>query len=154
MRTDCPAPRETATPPARGRRRLASRLLPARGSRHRRCASAWRRSAPPLAGTDARAAPSHARLQDRADFHHAAAFQDGTTHRELHRLGEVLRLDQGVTPYDILGLRVRPVGDGPLVALDDLAATLQRVPTVPDLPIVANFLFPNHPRLHCPLDLS
>src|SRR5438445_11708513 len=135
MRTDCPAPRETATPPARGRRRLASRLLPARGSRHRRCASAWRRSAPPLAGTDARAAPSHARLQDRADFHHAAAFQDGTTHRELHRLGEVLRLDQGVAPHDILGLRVRPVGDDPIVALVELAVLIQWMPDILDVDI-------------------
>src|SRR3989441_13010506 len=101
--------------------------------RSRRCASAWRRSAPPLAGTDARGAPSHVRLQDRADFHDASPLQDGTPQRELHRLGEVLRLDQGVAAHDILGLRVRPVGDGPLLARHELAGTLQRVPAILDM---------------------
>src|SRR2546425_8108604 len=121
--------------------------------RSRRCASAWRRSAPLLAGTDARAAPSHVRLQDRADFHHASPLQDGTTQRELRGLREVLRLDQGVAAHDVLGFRVRPVGDGPLLALDELAGALQRVPAVLDMALVGKLLHPGHPGLHALLHL-
>src|SRR5947207_14563230 len=120
MRTDSPARRETATPRARGRRRPAPRLLPARGSRHRRCASAWRRSAPLRAGTDARAGPSHARLQDGTDFQHATALQDRAALRELHGFSEVLRFHQGVAADDAVDLAVSSVADGPLVSLAEL----------------------------------
>src|SRR2546425_5291596 len=54
--------------------------------RSRRCASAWRRSAPPLAGTDARGAPSHVRLQDRADFHDASPLRSEEHTSELQSL--------------------------------------------------------------------
>src|SRR6266513_334753 len=153
MRTDSPAHRETATPRARGRRRPAPRLLPARGSRHRRCASAWRRSAPLRAGTDARAGPSHGRLQDGTDFHYAAALQDRAALRELHGFSEVLRLDQGVAADDVLGLGVWSVGDGSLLSLDELARPLERVTGVLDMALVGQLLHPGHPGLHALLHL-
>src|SRR5438874_1366793 len=153
MRTDSPAHRETATPRARGRRRPAPRLLPARGSRHRRCASAWRRSAPLRAGTDARAGPSHARLQDGTDFHHATALQDRAALRELHGFSEVLRFHQGVAADDVLGLGVWSVGDGPLLSLDELARPLERVTGVLDMALVLELLHPGQPRLRALLHL-
>src|SRR5437667_12803068 len=136
MRTDSPAHRETATPRARGRRRPAPRLLPARGSRHRRCASAWRRSAPLRAGIDARAGPSHARLQDGTDFHHASALQDREALRELHGFSEVLHFKQGVAADDVLRLGVWCVGDGPLLYIDELARPDERVTGVLDMALV------------------
>src|SRR5437899_9699013 len=153
MPTDCPARRGTATLRGRGRRRPARRLLPAPGVRPRRCASAWRPTAPLPAGTDARAAPSHARRQHGTDFHHAAALQDGTALRELDGFGEVPGLDQGVAPDDVLGLGVRPVGDGALLALDQLAGPLERVTGVLDVALVGQLLHPGHPGLHALLQL-
>src|SRR5205814_4482499 len=150
---DRPARRGTATPRGRGRRRPARRLLPAPGAPPRRYASAWRPTAPLPAGTDARAAASHACRQHGTDFHHAAAFQDGTALRELHGFGEIFRLDQGVAADDVLRLGVRAVGDGALLALDQLARPLERMTGVLDVALVGQLLHPGHPGLHALLHL-
>src|SRR5438132_6876892 len=153
MRTDWPARRGTATPPGRGRRRPVRRLLPTPGFRHRRCASAWRPAAPLRAGTESRAAPSHARLQHGSDFDYSAAYQYRSSLQELGGLGEILRLDQRISPDNVLGLGVWAVGDGPLRALDQLPRPLERVTLVLDVALVGQPLHPGHPSLHALLQL-
>src|SRR5207237_9947784 len=116
-------------------------------------AHAWRPPAPRPAGPDARAARSHARLQNGTDFDHAAAFEDGAALRQLHGFGEIPRLDQRVSADDVLRLGVRAVGDRPLFALHELAGALERMTGVLDVALVGQLLHPGHPGLHALLHL-
>src|SRR6266496_6852698 len=83
----------------------------------------------------------------------SSALQDRAAHGELHGLRQILRLDQGVSADDILGLRVWSVGDGPLLAFDQLARPLERVTGVLDMTLVGKLLHPGHPGLHALLHL-
>ena len=55
------------------------------------------------------------------DFDRAAAVEDRAAARQLHRLIEVARLDDREAADQVLGLRVRPVGDGFCCPAHDLA---------------------------------
>src|SRR5271166_314609 len=148
-----PACREFATPPTRGRRRLARHPLPARYCERRRCASARRPCAPTRAGKDGRRAASHVQLHDRAHFHGTPDLQNRTAFGDLDGTREITGLDQAETADEVLGLGVRTVGDDLLVALDHHAGTLQRMSEFPEVAVRAELLEPRGPFLQLFLPL-
>src|SRR6516162_7483524 len=144
-----PACREFATPPTRGRRRLARRPLPAQGCGRQRCASARRPCAPTRAGKDGHRAALHVQLHDWAHFHRASDLKYRTAFGDLYRVREILGLDQAEAADDILGLGVRTVGDDLLVALDHRPRALEWVSELLEVAVRAELLEPRGPFLHC-----
>src|SRR5262249_42026246 len=59
----------------------------------------------------------------------------------------VVGADERIAADEILDLGKRAVGDGLLRALDDLAAALERLATIDDVPLGREFLEPRHPLL-------
>src|SRR6516162_3128065 len=145
--------REFATPPTRGRRRLARRPPPARGCGRQRCASARRPCAPTRAGKDDRRAASHVQLHDRAHFDRTPDLKDGAALGELDGVGEIFRLDQAEAANEILGLGVGTVGDDLLVALDHHAGAFQRMSELLEMAARAELLEPGGPFLQLLLPL-
>src|SRR5262249_43483153 len=143
-----PACHGISTLPARGRRRLARRLPPARGWARRRSGSAWRPCAPPHAGTGGRSAPSHIQNANRPHFHRAARSEDRTAFREFDRLREIPRLDQSEAVDDVLRLGKGAVMNALLLPTHDLAAALERMSGILDVAFFAQFLEPGEPFLH------
>src|SRR4029077_19021844 len=83
-----------------------------------------------------------------AHFDEAAPLDAGAAGRELGRLVEVAGLDQRVAADDVLRLRIRTVGDRPLLSAHDLAQTLERLPDALQFPLLLELLEPGHPLLH------
>src|SRR5262249_50583268 len=81
-------------------------------------------------------------------FHCTVVFQDRAALRELYGLRQIARFDHRVATHDVLGFGKRPVGDGLLPALHQLARALERLALVLDVTLLLEILQPPHPLFH------
>src|SRR5215472_12984752 len=148
MRKGSPAHRGISTLPARGRRRLVQRPLPSPGCGLQRCASTWRPCAPIRAGTDDHSAPSHIHLHHWTHFYDTINIEDRTTLGEFNSLRQIAGLNERVSTDDVFRLGKRSIRHRLLLAFHQLAGTLERLPLVFDMTVLAKLLEPGHPLLH------
>src|SRR5262249_41868670 len=93
-------------------------------------------------------------LHHRPYFHDPADIENRAAGRQLNRVADVSRLDQGVAAPDILRLSERTIGDRLVLSCDELPGPFERVAWVLDVSVRRQRLQPVHPPLQLPLHLG